>query len=61
MTSQKLQKLQIQKLRREVKETTEKELIRDSIALRDKKPDETLKVMFDMVNFAEKLSKLATK
>ncbi len=55
MTSQNLQKL-----RREVKEITEREWIRDAIALRDKKPVETLKVMFDMINFAEKLSKLAT-
>ena len=56
-----MNKKELQKLRREVKETTEREWIRDAIALRDKKPLESLRVMFDMLNFAEKLSRLAAK
>jgi len=56
-----MNKKDLQKLRQDARETTEREWIRDSIALRDKNPLESLRVMFDMLNFAEKLSKLAAK
>ncbi len=41
--------------RRKVKEIRERDWIRDSLLLRDKTPEESLKIMFDMVKFGEKL------
>jgi hypothetical protein len=41
--------------RQKVKEIREREWIRDSLSLRDKAPEESLKIMFDMVKFGEKL------
>jgi len=39
-----MERRELQKLRQKAKETTEREWIRDSIALRNKKPEETLKI-----------------
>ncbi len=45
------------KFRKNVKEIWEREWIRDSLLLRNKKPKETLEVMFDLMKFAEELNK----
>ncbi|MFH1774727.1 MAG: hypothetical protein ABH874_07210 [Methanobacteriota archaeon] len=44
--------------RKKVEERREREWIRDSLLLRNKTPEETLRIMFDLVDFAEKLSRM---
>lgn len=44
-------------LREKIKEEREREWIRDSLMLRDKKPEDTLKMLFDLCEFAQKLAK----
>ncbi|HIH97896.1 MAG TPA: hypothetical protein HA346_02680 [Thermoplasmata archaeon] len=46
-----------EEFRLKVKEARGREWIRDSFQLRGRRPEETLSVMFGMVNFCEKLSK----
>lgn len=43
--------------RRRVKATREREWRRDALRLRGKSPKETISIMFDLVNFAEKMSR----
>lgn len=45
------------RFRKNVKEIWEREWIRDSLLLRNKKPKETLEAMFDLIKFAEELNK----
>lgn len=47
--------MDVEKFREKVWERREKDWIRDSLLLRDKSPEETLAVMFDMCRFAKKL------
>lgn len=42
-------------LRRRVREAREREWIRDAVRLRRRSPAETLRLMFDLVRFAEKV------
>lgn len=49
--------MQKQQLRARIKEEREEEWIRASLLLRDKKPVETLKIMFDLCEFAQKLAR----
>lgn len=44
-------------IRKKFREQWEREWIRDAMHLRNKKPEETLKAMFDLCNFAEKFHK----
>ncbi len=44
-----------EELRARIREEREKEWIRDSLMLRDKKPEDTLKTLFDLCEFAQKL------
>lgn len=46
-----------EELRARIKEEREREWIRDSLMLRDKKPEDTLEIMFDLCEFAQKLAK----
>jgi hypothetical protein len=48
-------KLNKEEFRWKVREIRERDWIRDSLLLRDKTPEESLKIMFDMVKFGEKL------
>ncbi|MDI6655314.1 MAG: hypothetical protein QME59_05445 [Candidatus Hydrothermarchaeota archaeon] len=50
-------KKQLAEFRKKIKETREREWIRDALLLRNKKPEDTLKITFDLINFAEKLSR----
>ncbi|MEA2032694.1 MAG: hypothetical protein U9N41_03805 [Euryarchaeota archaeon] len=45
-----------QQLREKIKEEREREWIRDSLMLRDKRPRDTLKTLFDLCEFAQKLA-----
>lgn len=47
--------MDVEKFRKNVQMRREREWIRDSLLLRDKNPEETLAVMFDLCRFAEKL------
>ena len=47
--------------RKKFRNVWERNWIRDSFRLRDKKPEETLKAMFDLCRFAEKLNRLGKK
>lgn len=44
--------------RKKVRKIREREWIRDALLLRNRKPEESLRVMFDLCRFAEKLSKV---
>jgi hypothetical protein len=46
-----------EELRERIREERGRERIRDSLLLRDKKPEDTLKTMFDLCEFAQKLAK----
>ncbi|MBA7514139.1 hypothetical protein ES705_06164 [subsurface metagenome] len=46
-----------EELRARIKEEREKEWIRDSLMLRDKKPEDTLKMLSDLCEFADRLNK----
>lgn len=45
----------LEDFRRRVREQREREWIRDALRLRDRSPEETLRTMFDLIRFAEKL------
>ncbi len=47
----------LEKIRKQAKEQREREWIRDSTRLKDKPPEETIKLMFELTNFAEKINK----
>jgi len=47
----------LEEFRRKVREVRAREWRRDSLRLRGKTPEETINIMFDLVNFAEKISK----
>lgn len=47
--------MDVAKFRRKVRMRRERDWIRDSLLLKDKSPEETLAVLFDMCRFAEKL------
>jgi hypothetical protein len=49
-------KLNKQQLREKIREEREREWIRDSLMLRDKRPGDTLKTLFDLCDFAQKLA-----
>lgn len=42
-------------LRRRVRETREREWIRDAVRLRRRSPAQSLRILFDLVRFAEKI------
>lgn len=46
---------EISKLRKRVREQREREWIRDALLLRDRTPEDTIKTMFDLIKFAERL------
>ncbi|MEE8167518.1 MAG: hypothetical protein V3T58_01430 [Candidatus Hydrothermarchaeales archaeon] len=52
-----MDELDLKAFRKKVRETREREWVRDAIRLRDKTPEETLEMMFDLLNFAEKMSR----
>ena len=45
-----------EELREEIREERERKWIRDSFILRDKRPGDTLKTLFDLCEFAQKLA-----
>jgi len=47
----------LEEFRRKVREVRAKEWRRDALLLRGKTPEETIRVMFDLVNFAEKINR----
>ncbi|MHC1635628.1 MAG: hypothetical protein ACXQTS_03265 [Candidatus Methanospirareceae archaeon] len=49
--------MQKQELREKIREERERGWIRDSLMLRDKKPEDTLKILFDLCEFGQKLAK----
>ena len=49
--------MDVEKVREEVRRRRETDLERDARALRDKSPEETLRMFFDMCEFARKLSR----
>ena len=44
-----------EKLRKKVEETRWKEMVRDATLLREKSPQETLKMMFELCEFTQKI------
>jgi hypothetical protein len=46
-----------EELRVRIRTEREMEWIRDSLMLRDKRPGDTLKILFDLCEFTDKLSK----
>ncbi|MFQ5975850.1 MAG: hypothetical protein ACE5J5_06020 [Candidatus Hydrothermarchaeales archaeon] len=48
---------ELEKIRKQAKEQREREWIRDSRHLKNKTPEETIKLMFELTNFAEKINK----
>ncbi|MBC8520869.1 MAG: hypothetical protein ISS94_06135 [Candidatus Syntrophoarchaeum sp.] len=46
-----------EEIRARIREERDKEWIRDSLMLKDKEPEDTLKIMFDLCEFAQKLVK----
>lgn len=52
-----MNKQELQKLRRKVKETTERELIKDAIRARKFSGVETLEQGIDLINFVMKINK----
>jgi len=49
-------KMEKHQLRKKIKEERERGWIRDSLMLRDKRPRDTLKTLFDLCEFAQKLA-----
>lgn len=47
----------LEEFRRRVKEVRAKEWRRDARLLRGKTPEETIRIMFDLVSFAEKINR----
>jgi hypothetical protein len=50
-----------EELRAKIKEEREREWIRDSLMLRDKTPEDTLEILFNLCEFAQKLARRADK
>jgi len=50
-----------EELREKIREEREREWIRDSLMLRDKGPGDTLKLVFDLCEFAQKLANRTDK
>lgn len=50
-----------EELREKIKEEREREWIRDSLMLRDKKPEDTLEILFNLCEFAQKLARRTDK
>ena len=50
-----------EQLREKIREEREREWIRDSLMLRDKRPGDTLKTLFDLCEFAQKLGSRTDK
>jgi len=46
-----------EELRARVREERESEWIRDSVMLRAKKPEDTLRILFDLCEFTQKLAR----
>lgn len=44
--------------RERVRKIREKEVVRDALLLRNKKPSESLNTMFDICRFAEKINRM---
>ncbi|MDI6917306.1 MAG: hypothetical protein QMC80_05865 [Thermoplasmatales archaeon] len=44
--------------REKVRKLREKELVRDALLLKDRKPEESLNTMFDLCRFAEKINRM---
>jgi hypothetical protein len=53
--------MQKEELREKIREEREREWIRDSLVLRDKRPEDTLKTLFDLCEFAQKLGRRTAK
>ncbi|MFQ6129084.1 MAG: hypothetical protein ACE5QW_09310 [Thermoplasmata archaeon] len=49
----------VEKIRKEVRRRREAELERDARSLRDKTPEDTLRMFFDMCEFVQKLSRVS--
>jgi len=47
----------LKEFRKRVREQREREWIRDAVRLRKRKPEETIRTMFDLIKFAEKVSR----
>lgn len=52
--------MDVGKLRQEARRRREAELKRDAESLRDKAPEDTLRIFFDMCEFVQKLSRVST-
>jgi len=50
-----------EELREKIREEREKEWLRDSFMLRGKKPEDALKIFFDLCEFTEKLARRTDK
>jgi len=50
-----------EELREKIREEREREWIRDSLMLRDKKPEDTLEILFNLCEFAQKLANRTDK
>lgn len=50
-----------EELRKKIREEREREWIRDSLMLRDKGAGDTLEIVFDLCEFAQKLAKRTDK
>ena len=46
-----------EEIRRKIAEQREKEWIRDAVLLRNKKPEESLKACFHLIEFSQKLNR----
>jgi len=44
--------------REKVRKIREKEWVRDALLLKNRKPEESLKTMFDLCRFAEKINRM---
>jgi hypothetical protein len=47
----------LEEFRKKVREVRAREWRRDALLLRNRTPEETISTMFDLVNFAEKVSR----
>jgi len=50
-----------EELRKKIEEIRWKESVRDAISLREKSPQETLKMMFELCEFTQKLRRAANE
>jgi hypothetical protein len=44
--------------RKKIRKIREREIVRDALLLRNRKPEESLHTMFDLCGFAEKISRM---